>query len=225
MNDFDVLAVQKDLSGLVDIFNDAQDVDDFVLIDNCISKLTLGKKEVPIQFDKMLYSYDKNILVLIMKDSQLSTDDLEDFMHKKNIHFSKHICNKQNDSYKYDGELKEFSFVGEKESLKRAIVDCKQKENDDCVYYPNVVGKLELGYITDEGEYDLFGRMKVNGVVEFEDKMILLLKRQKLAGLKDRQIFDLLMETPVKTLVDVGEDVSSFKNSLKKVDKQLKKIS
>ena len=211
MNDFDVFAVQKDMSELVDAFKDMQDVEDFVLIDGCVSKLTLGKKEVPIQFDKMLYSYDKNILILIMRDSQLSISDIEELMHEKNIRFSKYVCDKQNDSYKYDEELKEISFAGEKKALKRIVSDNKEKGHEDCVYYPNVLGKLELGYLTAEGKYGLFVRMKMSGVVDFEDEIILLLEKQKNVSLNDRQIFDILMDSRVKTLVDIDVSVANFK--------------
>lgn len=219
MNDFNVVAVQKDLSVLVDTFEEMQDTEDFVLIDGCVSKLIIGRKEVDTQFDKMLYSYDKNILILIMKDAQLSVSDIEEFMHNKNIRFSKYVCDKQEDFCRSSEKQKEFSFVGERDYLKEAILDSRKKGFNDCVYYPNVSGKLELGYLTADGKYGLFGRMKIDGVVDFDDKMLLLLERQKSISLNDRQVFDLLTETSVRTLVDVSANVNSFKEKNKQLIK------
>ena len=222
MNDFNILAVHNNLDELEAILTEKENAKDFVLIDGCVSKLKIGFKEVPIQFDKMLYSCDENILILIMKNSKIDVSNLEELMHKRNMRYSKYTCDKQNNFYKSDAELKEFSFAGDKNELKKAINNSKANGANDCVYYPNVGGMLELGYLTDE-KYGLFGRIKLDGVIDFDDQMILLLGKQKTNNLNDRQLFDILMDTSIRTLVDVDVRVHSFKHSPKAKSKQLVK--
>ncbi len=197
-----------------DILNALEGVDvsarDFVLINGCISKFILGGTELPLQFDKILFSETNKFLLFIMKDFELDDDSLKEFLQRKNIYFKELLFNGlEEDNYECNKNLKSFLFVNQKSTLKDAMINSKEKGIDKCTYYPNVFGSLELGYRTDDGNYGLIEKVNIDGVIETSDKIIMFFNKE-FSDFDDVELYATLIDVPIKTSVDVVQNVKEF---------------
>ncbi len=199
------LIVQKNqIDGVVSTLKGVnKNTNDFLVFNNCVSKLTIGEREVPIGFDKMLYSAENNLLFIFLKDSLCSFEDLKTLLDKLNISYRQY--NFDNTSSKANSNLKEIYLTGEKNDLRNILMESKKNGLNSCTYYPNVTGNLEMGYMED-GKVLPLKKIEIREVVSLEDKIILIMD----GNIKDDKLFKITMELPIKTLVDTSYDISDF---------------
>lgn len=222
MNDLNIFAIQKNNEVIIEVLKNIKPrTKDVLIFNNCISKLKLASREIPLYFDKMLYSRENNLLVLVMQDSLVSFDDIKILLGEKNIRFREYNCQKEKDNYNNDN-LKEFYFVSSKDTLEKTIKDSKVNGQDSCTYYPNVSGSLEIAYLDELKNKECLKRIVFDRVIELDDKLILIVN-QKIKNIDEKEIYASIAKIPLKMVIDIDVNISSLEIEKKEKEK-LKRI-
>lgn len=219
MNNLNIWVIQKNVADIGEALNNIKkESSDVFLFNGCTSKLEIENKEVPIQFETLLYSMTSNTLIIIMRDSQLSYLDLKNMLQEKQIQFREYQFETNRD-YQYNEKLKEFLLIGNEHILKDKLVQSTEMGQDFCKYYPNSCGKLEM-FFNDEGETSLLKRIEINGAIDVDDKIILLTGHNEKKDIKEERVYATLLKAPIKTLVCANDKLNIF--NLEKDKKKLK---
>ena len=168
-----IYTIQKDPFNLEDALNSIQDSKDSILYTNCTSSLRIRNTKLDVQFDTALYSEEKEVLILLIQGGKLSSDDFRKQLDMRNISYHEVVFAKRN--FKDIEKEKEIWFARDGEFLDNAANDSKRKGYDVCSFYPTIKGKFDIRYNTDSDGTVVLGRQEIRGVIEFEDKYILLI--------------------------------------------------
>ena len=224
MNNYlNIVAIQKDDENILEALKNINpDTKDCLLFNNCLSKMKLVGREIPLYFDKMLYSKENNLLMVVRQESLISYNDIKNILQKKNIAFKEYNCQKEKDDYKYNDNLKEFFFVNSKEKLERVVKDSKEKGFDSCTYYPNVFGNLEISYLDKDKNKECLKKINFDGAVELDDKIILIVNQKRLRSIDDKELYSVIAKIPLRMIIDIDVNINSLEVNNK--EKKLKKI-
>lgn len=180
-----------------------------ILFTNCLSNLRIGSNNInTTKFDTVLFSKDSDTLILLMKDGEAKAADIKKYLLENDIIFHEVNFAFEDQSENKD-TLKELWFAREKYVLDDALNDSKNKGINSCTYYPNVTGELELKYQTNNKKIEnLAGIMNIKGIINFEDKNVLLIDNQSEININAIQIFKSLSDGGVSVNVDLDNDIS-----------------
>ena len=146
---------------------------------NCMFSIQLGNQKIKSrQFDTFLYNQESDILIMLMRNGQVSKEDIIDYLKSNNKEFSEITFTHLEDiNYKNSKKLPELYFAREKKMVLEALKDSLNKGNYNCKYYPDLIGKFYLNYITNASEtFDIDGRL-IKGLLQLDDKIILLINQ------------------------------------------------
>lgn len=221
----DVWAIQNDPEELEVALDKLTKPATNILYTNCISKLSIGGELFAIEFDTVLQCDENDVLILIMRGSGITKEDLVKKLEERNIPYSEVVFS--NYEYKdYKEKLKEIWFARDASVLKEALTDSKKKENDVARYNPVIKGKLSLKhpgrpYLKEECEeikpIITFKRIPIRGVIETEDKIILIINNLEDYNIYYKQALKVLSETGMTPVI---EDYETFE----KKDKAKQKV-
>lgn len=180
-----------------------------ILFTNCLSNLRIGSNNInTTKFDTVLFSKDSDTLILLMKDGEAKATDIKKYLLENDIIFHEVNFAFEDQSENKD-TLKELWFAREKYVLDDALNDSKNKGINSCTYYPNITGELELKYQTNNKKIEnLAGIMNIKGIINFEDKNVLLIDNQSEININAIQIFKSLSDGGVSVNVDLDNDIS-----------------
>lgn len=195
-----------------------------ILFRNVSSILKIGEKKVPIEFDKVLYSDENSLVILIMKGSSITYKEIVRRLNNRSIDFSEIVF--ENYEYEdYDEELKDIVFAKDESSLKIALDDSKKKGNDICRYNPVMKGKLTLKYpgrIHLDSECEeietkiVLNRQMLRGMLETDDKIIFLINNLEEHNVYYKQVLKILSATGMIPIIEDYESFSQKEKTLKK---------
>lgn len=196
-----------------------------ILFRNISSKFKLGERTVKIEFDKALYSDENNLLILIMRTSSITYEELVRRLEDKNLDFSEVVFSNF-EFGDYDEELKDIYFAKDSSALKSALLDSKKKGNDVCRYNPVMKGKLTLKYPgrihldpeCEEIETKLvLNRQMLRGVIETDDKMIFLINNLEEHNVYYKQVLKIFSTLGMTPVIEDFETFNQKEKSKQKV--------
>ncbi len=171
----DVYAVQKypeDLyKALGHLKKGARDV---ILFSNTKCHLQLGSQHIHSrQFDSFLCSEESGIVILLMRDGEVSMTEVMDYLDKVNTPYTEVTFEKNQDLYKNDYNVKEMWFARDLKGIESGLKDSKERHSHGADYYPYLPGYLDLSYTMSisEEETSIYGRV-FKGLIETDDKII-----------------------------------------------------
>lgn len=176
-------------SQLEKILSFLKDSNNNVLMKNSTSYLKIGNREVKTHFNSILYCEDKKTLVLLTSNGEISNDLFEGYLSINNIPFHSVDFLKEEETNEME---KEIWFAKGKKEVSKALEDSKEKGYDTCTFYPKMKGKLELFYELETEEKELFDKRNIEGVIELEDKLIVLLQSKERSKMLYQQLFQML---------------------------------
>lgn len=224
-NNLDVWAVQQNAEELeIALGQIKSDSKENILFSNCLSNIKLGENYICTKkFDTMLCSFDSDTVIMIMRGAKVGGEDIRKYLNEHNIFYNEVVF----DSYDEMQELmalgeiedscleesnleKELWFVRENYVFKDAVADSREKGAQQCIYYPNVVGDLELQYLSNSNNiFEVDGRL-IHGVVEFPDKLVLLIQQNDPRNMMEEDVYRILADNKISTLVDTDVDIKSL---------------
>ena len=221
-SNLDVWAIQKYPEELsIALSNIKGDSKNNILFSNCSCDMRIGNKHVNRNFDTMLYAEDSDTLVILMKDGKVTASDIRKNLDDRNILYHEVVFDREEDhEYRDDESIKELWFAREPYVLEDAFIDSKNRCYNECIYYPVVDGSLELQYLNNNKELSMVDGRIFRGVVEFPDKMILLINQNDPRNITKKDIMKLFGKHEISVLVDESRSIKSLEDECPKVLKK-----
>ena len=199
-----IYTIQKNPSNIKDALNRIQYSRENILFTNCTSYLKVGNVKFKVQFDTALFSEENEMLILLIHGGELTSEDLKQQLEERNIPF--HEVSFDIKEYKDLEEEKEIWFARDGEFLDDAASNSKRKGYDLCTFYPTVKGKFDIQYNTDlEGTVAL-DRQEIRGIVEFDDKIILLINHVEDCNVYYKKALKILANRGIAVTMDQPEN-------------------
>lgn len=214
----DIWAIQHNPDEIDTALDNITDSATNILYTNCISKLKIGGRVFKIEFDTMFQSEENDMLILIMRGSKVTVEDLKRKLAERGITYNEIVF--ENSEYQdYDNDLKEIWFARDESVLKDALNDSKKKGNDVARYNPVIKGKLSFKYFSrqyleTDGEppIETFERIRTRGMIETDDKIILLVNSEEDRNIYYKQALKVLSNTGMTPVI---EDYESYEQKEK----------
>ena len=182
---------------------------------NCMFSIQLGKQEIKTrQFDTFLYNQESDTLIMLMRKGLVNKEDIIKYLKLKNKTFAEiTFIPLEDENYKSSREIPELYFAREKIKVLEALKESIEKGNNYCKYYPDLIGRFYLNYITiDSKTIDIDGRL-IKGLLQLDDKIILLINQVynidnngNSRNMNNTEIMSLLNELDMKTSVYYNEE-------------------
>lgn len=200
---YDIWAIQQYPQEIVNAIDGLEDSQDNILYNNCRSYLRIGDRKLKIQFDTALFCEDKERLILLKRDGNLTPDMLRMILDEKKIPYNE-VTFLEGQPVQQD-ELKEIWFARDKYVLDDALRESRDKGIDVCEYYPDLGGRLELRYTDDDGHYVTFYKQSIRGAMILEDKIIILMGRGNKRNINFQQALCSIYDNDMVPQMVVGE--------------------
>lgn len=222
-SNLDVWAVQKNPNELVVALERVKkDSKNNILFSNCSCYMQIGSHSiVNKQFDTLLYAEDSDTFVLVQKNGDVGAEDIRNYLKKKDILFHEVVFELPDEFEEQSSdELKEIWIAREKTVFMDAVKNSKEQGFTHCEFYPEVTGNLDLQYFTFDQQKKEFEGRDFQGVVEFPDKIILLVQQQDKRNMKEREVYQVLSSQKVSVQVNYNTELCSLsEKSFEKVKK------
>ncbi len=202
--EMNTITTEKQLTKAIEYLKDSNNN---ILMNNCKSYMKIGNREVETYFNSIIYSEDKEAMFLLTQNGEISNELLEHTLLKNNIPFHKieYLKEKENTSLE-----KEIWFAKGKKEVSKALEDSKEKGFDTCTFYPKMKGSLDLYYFLESEEKEVFDKRKMEGVIELEDKLIVLLQSEKRSKMLYQQLFQMLWTDNKNVAIDWNDQLHFF---------------
>ena len=200
MSELKILTVQKDPKTIVPVLRKIKD-SNMILYSNCITELVIGGRTIPIPFNNMLYSMDDNLAIFFLKNGKINQDQLKELLEKEEISYHEISFIPEKEKYYYTNDCKGLIFPKSKEIVSRGIKNSKLKGIDDCTYYPNINGYFSVNYMNSLGKKECMLKEPIKGVIDLEDKIILMNKSNENDHPTEKEILEVLVEEEQNVLI------------------------
>lgn len=205
-SNLDIWAIQHDPEEVHTALENVKDSDTNILFKNCMSRVKIGSKRLKVSFDTIFYSEDSDVLILLMKNGDISAEQFQDLLDKKDIKYHE-VEFYPLDLRKRKNDEKEIWFAREKYVLEDAIKGSKEKGIDSCRYYPKLSGNMDFSYFIDSCHMKSFDSQHITGVVEFEDKLVLFIANGYSKNITLKEALEVLANHDITTIIDEREEL------------------
>ena len=177
-----IFAIQDNEETLIHALNKIRNTKDNILITNCISRLRIGESKLHVIFDTILYNDEKNILIMIKDSSTVTPDVFREMLDVNNVGYNEI---KFRDYLHFDKPetSKDLFFATDISNFKFCIDESKRKGIDSCTYYPAMTGHFTIKYFYDKEKQEQLDDYYVKGILELDDKIILIVKEDEESNL------------------------------------------
>ena len=193
----DIWAIQKLPEELYNALKNIKS--DVTIFENALCEFRVGGKVLKSrQFDKIIYSEESDTVVFLMRDGVATLEQAEKYFDENGIDYNKITLFKNKRPYENDLSIKEFWFARDLYVVEDAVEDSKNRGNTSCVYDENEQASLTFRYVTESNkQYQIF---KINfcGMIEFDDKIILITHSRTKNDLTSPAILDCLEEKGIE---------------------------
>lgn len=207
-SNLDIWAIEYNKEEINIVLQNIKNSNTNILFNNCMSRIKLGSRRLKIAFDTVFYSEESDILILLMKNGPLSSTDFKLLLDNKGI-----IYNEVNfyplDLRKRNNTEKTIWFAREKYVLEDAIKDSKEKKIDSCRYYPYLSGNMDFSYFIDRTHMKSFDSQHIRGVVELDDKIVLIIANGYSKNITERETLEVLANNNITTIIDESNELKT----------------
>lgn len=201
-----IFAIQDDLETFSTVIKKIKNTEDNVLVTNCISRLRIGDKNIHVIFDTVLYNDSNNILVMLRDSSQISRETFIESLNNNNIKYNE-VKFRDYLHFKKPETDKELFFASNSNNLKYALKDSMDKGNEECTYYPAAIGHFKIRYFYDREKQEELDDYYIKGIIELEDKYILIVCSKKEDDLYYKKIMTELEKSGIKVSMDYSREI------------------
>ena len=182
-----IFAIQDNEETLIHALNKIRNTKDNILITNCISRLRIGESKLHVIFDTILYNDEKNILIMIKDSSTVTPDVFREMLDVNNVGYNEI---KFRDYLHFDKPetSKDLFFATDISNFKFCIDESKRKGIDSCTYYPAMTGHFTIKYFYDKEKQEQLDDYYIKGILELDDKIILIVKENEESNLYFKKI-------------------------------------
>lgn len=210
-SNLDIWAIQNVKEEINDALENVTSSSTNILFRNCLCTFKIEETDINVLFDTMFYAEDSDTLILLMRGGALSSAELIAELDKRNIFYNEVKFDDNDFTYEADHNAKQIWFAREKYVLDDALKDSKENGFNKCVYYPNVTGNLTMEYLTSTLNTEKVDGRDFKGLLELEDKLILLVNQNDKRNLDMRGVFQVTESVGIMTNVNTSRDVASLK--------------
>ena len=214
----EIHTIQNNAYQIKSIIQKLKNSNDTTLITNCITGLKVGNKKLCTIFDKALYSEENNILVLFVEYCSITPDEIKDLLDSNKIKYNEITFFKYS-HFRPRKNKKELFFSTDIKSFNKCIKDSTNKGLKSCRYYPNMIGVLRLKYFIDKKKSEQFDVYSIKGLVELNDKLVLLVNNNKDYNMTRKKVLSELHRMNITTNIDdsmeLPEEVQRIKQKKK----------
>lgn len=197
--------------------NEAENDGETILFSNVKCSFYLGGVLIPAkEWDTFLYSVPNDKLIMLMRGGAVSYDDIKKELDKRGIVYHETIFSKMNDDYADNSKLPQFWTARDLITLDEFIKDSINNENCNCgTYYPLITGSIILSYAIDDNESQIpiEGR-NIDGIIEMNDKIILLLKINN-RTINQNDVINILNDNKINYTINYDLTLSSLDDQVK----------
>ena len=174
----DIKAVQSSKEELFNALNDLK-TNDIVIFENAIIELKIGEKKITDKiFDCVIYSEESGRMVLIMKNTSVSTNDVIEFFDNNNIPYNFVSFIKDKNTYEEKVTTPSIWFAYNMQDVKDACTHSLNSGITDFNYIfdKTIESRLKFHYITssDRNKITFDGKIRFYGLIKLDDKIILI---------------------------------------------------
>lgn len=214
----DIWAIQHYPQEIMNAIDGLEDSQENILYNNCRSYLRVGDKKLRVQFDTALICEDKERLILLQRDGFLTADALRILLNERNIPYNEVTFLEGRKIPQED--TREIWFARDKYVLDDALKDSKEKGIEICEYYPDLGGRFELRYTTDNGNYVTIHRQSIRGAMLLDDKIVLLLSHAKKRNVNFQQALWSIYDNDMVPQMVVGEKCLPIEQKARQYQKE-----
>ena len=199
-----IFAIQDNEETLIHALNKIRNTKDNILITNCISRLRIGESKLHVIFDTILYNDEKNILIMIKDSSTVTPDVFREMLDVNNVGYNEI---KFRDYLHFDKPetSKDLFFATDISNFKFCIDESKRKGIDSCTYYPAMTGHFTIKYFYDKEKQEQLDDYYVKGILELDDKIILIVKEGEESNLYFKKILYELEKMGMNVEIDYSK--------------------
>ena len=219
-NNLDIWAIQEDGS---EIFTALDQINGglSIIYDNCVCKMNIGSNIINSRlFPTVLYNEESDVLIMLMKDSPATKDDMVNYLKEKNLKFVEVTFMDVEKEETNDLDVPIIWFAREAYVLEDAIKDSVDRGIMDCTYYPILEGDLKLNYTNNDNAPENVDSRLFQGLLEFDDKLILLVNQKdnvdengNSRNVTPEGVMEILKNYSIEPFVCMSKDINLKKNS------------
>ena len=201
-----IFTIQEDMNTLKLALDKIKDTTNNILITNSIARLKLGNTRFHTIFDTALYNDDRNLLILLKENIGINIDDFKVLLDKNNIFYNE-ISFKDYIRYKKPETDKELFFATNKSTFTKAIEMSQEKGINSCKYYPVIKGNFTIKYFYDKTHQEQIDDFLIRGVVELDDKYIMIVNSKDEYSLSHNKILSILEKKKMNVEFDYSDEI------------------
>lgn len=149
-----------------------------IIYSNCTCEIKLASQNISTrQFDTFLYNEDSDILIMLMRGGKASKEQIIKYLEDNGKQYTEITFAPSVIDYKDGDNIPELWFSREKYVLEDALKDSLNNGINSCVFYPNVLGELNMGYIYDNTKKSKIDVRIFKGLVKLDDKLVLIINQ------------------------------------------------
>lgn len=201
-----IFAIQDNEKTLIPALKIIKGTENNLLIRNCISMIKLGEKKLHSVFDTLLYNDEKNILIMLRDSSKITPDMFVELLEQNDTKY-----NELNfmDYPRYDRPetSKEIYFATNLSGFKHTLKTSIENGNDKCTYHPSITGYFSLKYFYNKKLQEQLDYYYIRGVLELEDKIILIVSQRTNDDLYYKNILHELEKKNFEVTLDYSNEI------------------
>lgn len=154
-----------------------------IIYDKVACEMMIGSNNITNRlFDLFLYNEESDTLIMVMKGSKASKEDMIHYLEQHNLKyvevtFLEEDVDNQISEKKEEVEVPELWFARDAYVLDDALDSSLERNVNSAVIMPNVMGDLSLFYTNIFGHIEVVDGRLFKGLVSLPDKLVLLVNQ------------------------------------------------
>lgn len=181
-SNLDIWAVQEEKE---EIFTALEQINGglSIIYDKVACEMMIGSNNITNRlFDLFLYNEESDTLIMVMKGSKASKEDMIHYLEQHNLKyvevtFLEEDVDNQISEKKEEVEVPELWFARDAYVLDDALDSSLERNANSAVIMPNVMGDLSLFYTNIFGHTEVVDGRLFKGLVSLPDKLVLLVNQ------------------------------------------------
>lgn len=139
------------------------------VLKNIKAKIKMGTTELSAPITSAFVTEEA---IVLLKEGKMSQEEFQKELEKKGNMNAIAFLPLEDDRIK----SKDIALVSTMKALREELLKRVEVNDDICTFYPKMKGYIDLYYLTEEGKREKLGREKLQGVLDFEEKMLIFTK-------------------------------------------------